>query len=176
MIMGSRPRAGKRWVRRRPVARPRVPAFGTAGAAGDCGVSQGRLRVGEWEPRLQPTPATAFLPEYLLSESDLEQRPVIGDAPTTVWYCDDFTVGISEKSPVPAQGIGKVALVRVTAVTHAFGEEKCTLSLGFFVTPGEAQLSVEAPTSSDLAPPGYYMLFVISEAAWYLKVAQGELP
>jgi hypothetical protein len=58
-----------------------------------------------------------------------------------------------------AARIAKVALVRLSNVTHAFNQNQRFLPLAF--TPGTGALTVTAPATSNLAPPGYYWLFLV---------------
>lgn len=63
--------------------------------------------------------------------------------------------------PVPSSDIEKVTLLRLPSVTHGFDQNQRYLELDF-VTSGPAYLNVTAPANPNLAPPGYYMLFVVS--------------
>ena len=44
-------------------------------------------------------------------------------------------------------------------MTHAFNMNQRYVSLSF--SPGTGNLSVTAPANGTVAPPGYYMLFII---------------
>jgi hypothetical protein len=46
------------------------------------------------------------------------------------------------------------------AVTHAFDQNQRYVPLTFQQATGG--LTVQAPSSSNLAPPGYYMLFIVN--------------
>ena len=69
-----------------------------------------------------------------------------------------------------AASIASVALIRPGAVTHAFDEDQRFVPLTFAKNAGS--LTVQAPANANLAPPGYYMLFIVnsngvpSTAAW----------
>jgi hypothetical protein len=52
--------------------------------------------------------------------------------------------------------------MRPGAVTHQFDEDQRYVSLGFQQSGNT--LSVNAPGNGNLAPPGYYMLFVLNSA------------
>jgi hypothetical protein len=56
--------------------------------------------------------------------------------------------------------IGTVSLLRLGAVTHSFNFDQRFLKLTFQQVSGG--LSVQAPANANLAPPGYYMLFVVN--------------
>jgi len=47
-------------------------------------------------------------------------------------------------------------------VTHSFDQNQRFLNLGF--QPGDGSLTVQAPADANLAPPGYYMLFLVNSA------------
>lgn len=59
-----------------------------------------------------------------------------------------------------ASKIAAVTLVRPGAVTHAYNQDQRFLNLSF--TRVGSTLTVTAPANANLAPPGYYMLFVIN--------------
>ena len=92
-----------------------------------------------------------YSPPYLFKGN----RPTIASAPSTVQYGSSFTVSTPD-----AASIQKVALVRTPSVTHAFDENQRYVPLSF--TQQNGQLTVQAPTNSNGAPPGYYMLFVLN--------------
>src|SRR5262249_61861516 len=58
-----------------------------------------------------------------------------------------------------AAGIASVVLIRNDANTHAFDMDQRMLSLSF--TKGAGALTVTAPPNANVAPPGYYMLFIV---------------
>ena len=92
-----------------------------------------------------------YSPPYLFKGT----RPTISAAPSLVQYGANFTV-----STPNAASIQKVALIRTPSVTHAFDENQRYVPLSF--TVGSGQLTVQAPTNGNTAPPGYYMLFVVN--------------
>ena len=55
--------------------------------------------------------------------------------------------------------IQKVALVRLGAVTHSNNMEQRYIPLSF--TAGATSLTASAPANANIAPPGFYMLFII---------------
>ena len=60
--------------------------------------------------------------------------------------------------------IEKVTLLRLASVTHGFDMDQRYLSLPFQTDPVRSNgLTVEAPENGTFAPPGYYMLFLISD-------------
>ncbi|MGH7499082.1 MAG: galactose oxidase-like domain-containing protein [Gemmatimonadales bacterium] len=93
-----------------------------------------------------------FSPPYLFKGA----RPTIGGAPATVSYGQQFTVSTPD-----AAGISKVSFIKLGSVTHAFDENQRFLSLSF--TKSSGSLTVTAPASGNVAPPGHYMLFILNE-------------
>jgi hypothetical protein len=91
-----------------------------------------------------------FSPPYLFKG----HRPTISSAPATVGYGETFWVSTAE-----AAGITKVTWIRLGSVTHAFDQSQRFNALA--LTQGAGGLSVTAPASGTLSPPGHYMLFVV---------------
>jgi hypothetical protein len=94
--------------------------------------------------------ADFFSPPYLFKGT----RPVITSTSAAVTYGQKFLV----KTPNPAS-ISQVNWLSLAAVTHAFNENQRMNKLSF--TVGKGSLSVMVPTSRNLTPPGYYMLFIL---------------
>jgi hypothetical protein len=92
-----------------------------------------------------------YSPPYLFKGP----RPTISSAPTTVAYGQAFQV----QSP-DAGSVTKVSFIRLGSVTHAFDESQRFLSLSYTVS-GNA-LTVTAPASGNLAPPGHYLLSLVN--------------
>jgi titin len=104
--------------------------------------------------------AEIYSPPYLFKGA----RPTIASAPAGANYGETFFVG----TPQP-DGITKVHFVRVGSATHAFNMDQRLCRLTFARVTGG--LNVTAPSSSNLAPPGYYMLFLLN-ASGVPSVAQ----
>jgi hypothetical protein len=97
--------------------------------------------------------AEIYSPAYLFKGA----RPTITQAPpSTLSYGQNFFVGTPN-----AADIASVALIRNGSVTHAFNTDQTYVPLTFTQTSGG--LTVTAPANSDLAPPGYYMLFLVNK-------------
>jgi hypothetical protein len=94
-----------------------------------------------------------FSPPYLFKGP----RPTVTSAPATLGYGTSFTVQTPD-----AANITSVSLIRTGAVTHAFDENARFSNLTFQQTPDG--LTVTAPANANLAPPGYYMLFIVNES------------
>jgi hypothetical protein len=61
-----------------------------------------------------------------------------------------------------ATNTSSVALVRNGAVTHAFNADQRLVGVSF--TKGSGVLTVTAPPNHNIAPPGYYMLFLVNNS------------
>ena len=94
--------------------------------------------------------AEIFSPPYLLRGP----RPTITSAPADVAY------GANIRIVTPQAGvITRVSLIRLGAVTHAFDENQRFQWLTF--TADGSGLDVTAPSSSNRAPPGHYLAFIL---------------
>ena len=102
-----------------------------------------------------------FSPPYLFKGP----RPAITSAPSAASYGSTFTVTTPD-----AADVRKVALLRAGSVTHSVNFEQRYLALTF--AAGDGQLTVTAPAGGNVAPPGWYLLFLVnsngvpSPAAW----------
>ncbi len=99
-----------------------------------------------------------YSPPYLYDANGCNApRPVITvKPPTSVKYGQTFFVGTSGAGSNP-----QVSLVRLPSVTHAFNQDQRHTFLSYTFN-GSSGLNVTAPADSHKAPPGYYMLFVMS--------------
>ncbi len=97
--------------------------------------------------------AEIYSPPYLF----LGPRPVIEAAPADVLYGQSFEIQIPN-----APDIQSVVLMRLASVTHSIDMDQRHVALDF-TSPSDASntLLVQAPSDAALAPPGYYMLFVL---------------
>ncbi len=99
-----------------------------------------------------------YKPAYLFNpDGTMATRPSITSAPSTISYGEAFTVATSD-----AANISSAVLVRNGTVTHAFGMDQREVGLSF--TVGSGILTVTAPPSGNIAPPGYYMLFLLNQS------------
>jgi hypothetical protein len=102
--------------------------------------------------------AEIFSPPYLFkADGTPATRPVISSVPVKLAYGATFTVRTAN-----AAQIGKVMLVRLPAVTHAFDMNQRGVRLSF--SAGSGSLTVTAPMNTRLAPPGHYMLFIVNSS------------
>ena len=97
--------------------------------------------------------AEIYSPPYLFQGP----RPEISTAPPTSAYGNTFQV-----SSPDAQDITRVVMIRPAAMTHSVNMEQRYVELEFVA--GSGVLTVQAPPSANLAPKGYYMLFVVNSA------------
>lgn len=94
-----------------------------------------------------------FSPPYLFKGP----RPTIVGAPAQVSYGQSFVVQTPD-----ASSIAKVRLIRLGALTHAVNTSQTFYSASF--SKGSQLINVTAPPNGNYAPPGFYMLFLLSEA------------
>jgi hypothetical protein len=84
-------------------------------------------------------------------------RPKITAAPSTVHYAASFDVRTTK-----AAHISRVSVVRAGSVTHSFDPDQRYVGIEF-VRMGGNRLRCKAPPNANIAPPGYYLLFVIDD-------------
>jgi len=93
-----------------------------------------------------------FSPPYLFKGA----RPTITSlSSTSVAYGETFSVA----TPNHAQ-VADVRWIRLGSVTHAFDAGQRANTLAF--TPTATGVDVTAPASPNLAPPGYYQIFILN--------------
>ncbi len=110
------------------------------------------------------TTGQVFRPPYLFKGA----RPVITSAPTDIEVEQPFDVFTPD-----AASVAQVNLLRLGAATHAYDENQRIVRLPFVA--GVGKVTVDGPTSNYEAPPGYYMLFLLSDlgvpsVSTYVKV------
>ena len=98
-----------------------------------------------------------YSPAYLFNaDGSPAARPSItGLAPGAFTYGGNFQVQTPD-----AADVAKVVLMRLGAPTHAFDMEQRLVELPFSAAAGV--LTVTAPPHGNIAPPGYYMLFILN--------------
>lgn len=82
-------------------------------------------------------------------------RPALEDAPAAVRYGQAFPV----KTP-DASRTAKVVAIRLGSVTHSLNTDQRYVELEF--ARSDDGLIVKAPPRPALAPPGYYLLFIVT--------------
>jgi hypothetical protein len=100
-----------------------------------------------------------YTPAYLFnSDGSMATRPTITNVtPGVIGYGAAFQVQTPDVS-----NISSAVLVRPGSVTHAFDMDQRLIGLNF--TVGNGLLNVTSPPTSSIAPPGYYMLFLLNSA------------
>jgi hypothetical protein len=96
-----------------------------------------------------------FSPPYLYrSDGSLAPRPVIAAAPAAIDYGGHFEISVDVT-------VRDAALIRPTAVTHQINTEQ--RYVGLPVSRGERSDTyvATAPPTRGIAPPGWYLLFVV---------------
>src|SRR5262249_48755261 len=99
-----------------------------------------------------------YKPAYLFNSSGgLATRPAITSVPKSISLGNQFTVQTPD-----AANISSVVLIRPGSPTHAFDQEQRMVGLAF--TAGSGALTVTGPPNGNIAPPGYYMLFILNSS------------
>ncbi|WIA21235.1 hypothetical protein OEZ85_000476 [Tetradesmus obliquus] len=106
-----------------------------------------------------------FVPHYIIGP-----RPTLEFVPTVVEYGTSFTVTLAANTS--ATSIATVALVDAGTTTHSSNMATRNQKLEFSVS-GAHELTVTAPANTFMAPPTFYLLFVVgqdekySEGHWF---------
>ena len=95
-----------------------------------------------------------FSPPYLFKGP----RPVITGAPGSITYGASFDVQTPDAASITA-----AALIRSGSVTHSYNPDQRYVGLVIAASSG-GSLTLEAPPTPFIAPPGYYMLFLLNGA------------
>ncbi|WP_242424050.1 galactose oxidase early set domain-containing protein [Frankia sp. EI5c] len=82
-------------------------------------------------------------------------RPAVSAAPAQFDYGQSYDLTVSGD-------IGRATLIRPSSVTHSSDSNQRSVDLT--VTGTGTTISVAVPSNPNLAPPGYYMLFVQDSA------------
>ena len=93
-----------------------------------------------------------FSPPYLFKGA----RPTIGSTPTIIQPGATFFLG------TPDTDVASVTMLRTGTMTHSFNPDQRFLKLPFMQTLGG--VTVDAPADLGLAPPGYYLVFLVNAA------------
>jgi len=119
---------------------------------------------GRYEPAIE-----LYTPPYLFDANDrliATGRPsitAVSPASGVIGYGATFSVSFTSVSPISA-----AVLVRPGSVTHAFDMEQRLIGLcGPAPQPpcsGAGTLTLTSPPNGNIAPPGYYMLFLLDSA------------
>jgi Domain of unknown function (DUF1929) len=115
------------------------------GGCGSCSVNQQSAEI--------------YYPPYLFKKDGsglLASRPRVTVAPTSMTYNQNYTLTIPN-----AANIQKVALIGIGSVTHAFNTNQRYVPLTI-ASRTSTSITVTSPANANLAPPSYYLLFVIN--------------
>ena len=136
-------------------------------------VAGGNPARGTYEPHME-----IYTPPYLYNSSGtLATRPAISSLSSgVIGYGGAFQVQTPD-----APNISTVVLMRNGAVTHAFNMDQRYVGLSF--TVGSGVLNVTGPPNGNVAPPGYYMLFILNSSGVpsmasmvQVSAAAGDIP
>ena len=111
--------------------------------------------------------AQVFSPPYLSAGA----QPTISSAPAGVGYGQTIFIGSPD-----AATISQVTWLRTGSTTHTFDESQRFMRLSF--TQANGGLNVTMPANGNIAPPGYYMLFLLNgsgvpSVAKIIQITQG---
>ncbi len=160
--------ASETWRKLCPKPRPRL--YHTTAAL----LPDGRVLVAGHDGALNMRPydesqydLELFSPPYLFDPNgQLATRPAILAAPGLAAYREHLEVAVRSE-----HGVERVSLIRQSSTTHQINSDQRCIRLSFELTSPD-QLDVLMPPGGGVAPPGYYMLFVVdrrgvpSEAHW----------
>jgi hypothetical protein len=116
----------------------------------DGSVLMGGDKPGAWKSG-ETTPHERYFPSYYFLS-----RPVITAAPAATTYGANFDI----QTPNPA-GIAEVVLLRPGAVTHGWNMTQRFIECAI-VGGDAASVRAQAPPNGNVAPPGYYLLFLVT--------------
>ncbi len=126
---------------------------------------------GSYEQRME-----IYSPPYLFNgDGSAATRPTITSVSTSALV---YGAGFQVQTPDSAN-ITSVVLVRPGAPTHAFDMDQRLVGLSY--TAGSGVLNVTAPANGNIAPPGYYMLFILNSAgvpslATFVRLSPNQAP
>jgi hypothetical protein len=96
-----------------------------------------------------------YEPDYIPTPNRIQ----ITDSPRVLTYGEPFVVEIDR----PATNVKYVALIRAGSVTHSTDNDQRFVALTINSRNGNT-LNVTAPASGNVAPPGYYMVWVVDNS------------
>lgn len=102
---------------------------------------------GDYEPS-----GEIYSPAYLFNGP----RPVIAFAPPTIAFGSSFSVAFTGTTSTHS-----AVLMSLSAVTHSNNMTQRLVPLGTITASG-GQATLTAPADGSIAPPGFYMLFILS--------------
>jgi hypothetical protein len=130
------------------------------------------------DPECRSKIAEIYYPPYFYGVAGgPASRPIINSAPAKVTYGDIFSVATQGLDSANANDL-KVHLIRPGSVTHSTNMDQRLVKLDKTISGNV--LNVTAPLNPRLAPPGYYMLFVVNASgtpsvAKFIQLVQSDL-
>jgi hypothetical protein len=114
----------------------------------------GNPERGTYTPQME-----IYTPAYLFnSAGSLATRPTITSVtPGVIGYGSTFQIQTPN-----AASITSAVLIRAGSPTHAFDMDQRLVGLSF--TAGSGVLTATAPPNGNIAPPGYYLLFLLNSS------------
>jgi Domain of unknown function (DUF1929) len=114
----------------------------------------GNPERGDYESQIE-----IYSPAYLFNSNGTPAtRPIITDGPSNAV---DYGATFEIETP-NAGSIASVVAIRPGTPSHAFDFEQRLVRLSY--TAGSGVLNVVAPPHGNIAPPGYYMVFILNSA------------
>jgi hypothetical protein len=103
--------------------------------------------------------AEVFSPPYLFNtDGSPAIRPSLDNVPLSVTFGQTITVTTTAPT-----SIAKATWIRLSSVTHSFNQNQRMNNL-LITGRGAGTVTLQMPTSANLAPPGHYMLFLVNSA------------
>lgn len=100
-----------------------------------------------------------FSPPYLFApDGTPANRPAIIEAPASVNLAHRFGIRTRE-----AAQIVSVVLIRQSSTTHQINSDQRLVGLAIVGADGD-QVQVQMPSEGGVAPPGFYMLFIVDRS------------
>lgn len=118
----------------------------------DSGDPDSDVNVGGVTKKLGIKKIELYEPDYIATPNRIQ----ITDSPKVLTYAEPFVVEIDR----PATNVGYVALIRAGSVTHSTNNDQRFVALTIDSRSGNT-LNLTAPPSGNIAPPGYYMIWVV---------------
>lgn len=100
-----------------------------------------------------------FEPPYLFIGAERATRPVIKTDKNSVMYKQQFQIEVDGLTDMRREDL-RIALLRPGSVTHSNNMSQRYVGLSI-VDQSQTHLTLEAPPNGNIAPPGYYMLFLL---------------
>jgi Domain of unknown function (DUF1929)/Legume lectin domain/Chitobiase/beta-hexosaminidase C-terminal domain/PKD domain len=113
---------------------------------------------GTYQPEME-----IYTPPYLFNaDGTLATRPTITSVSTSILgYGSSFSV---QTPDALTSNIASVVLMRNGSSTHAFDMDQRYVGLSFTTDTVNGVLNLTSPPNSNIAPPGYYMLFILNSS------------